>query len=381
MRIHVLPLLAIALLSPIPAGAEERKTVPTTPLTLDENGLPIVSVTLHSLRTWNATRTFRFLLDTGSGACAVDSTVPSEFFWDEPDIDTTLVDSANQSMGARSVILKRVEVGKVMRDGIMAVRMDLRAQVGRFQDEPLDGILGMSFLRGTRFLLDPKAGRLVWWENHVSSDGRLPITEGPDGPLIRLRFGGQETSVLVDTGASGGIQLPNSLLPKGEGRAVASVGLSGVEQAGSEVMVDRIGAGSSAWTNLPVEFQGTGATGGIGARVWLAAPVCFDFITNHVSFTLDAAGNLPIRRERNRNLPIVWDRKGGTQRLVVLKVKPGSAMEKAGCQIGDELIQVGDLQGANLTRRAVQDRVATGARHVWVVRRNGQDVKLQFGPS
>lgn len=374
-----LPILVSLVLATIPGGAEERKTVPTTPITLDENGLPIVSVTLHSMKSWNVTRTFRFVLDTGSSACILDLSVPSEFFWDEPYTDTTVHDIASQDTAAQTVLIKRIEVGQVSRDGIIATRMDLRTQIGRFEDQPVDGILGMSFLRGTRFLLDPKASRLVWWENHFSSGVTLPISDSPDGPLIKLRLEGQETSVLVDTGMSGGVDLPIELQPKGDVRATETIGLSGVRVSGSEVLVNRLEAGSSAWINVPVGFHRKEKNGGIGVDVWLYSPVCFDFITNNLSIPQDAAGNLPIRREISRRLPIIWDRKGGTQRLVVFLVKPGSAMEKAGCKIGDELLQVGALQGVALTRRSVQDLVATGAKHVWVVRRNGQEVNLQFG--
>jgi C-terminal processing protease CtpA/Prc len=63
---------------------------------------------------------------------------------------------------------------------------------------------------------------------------------------------------------------------------------------------------------------------------------------------------------------------------VVLLVKSGSAMEKAGCKAGDELIQVGDLPGQALSRRSVQDLVASGVKHTWVVRRNGKEVPLTF---
>jgi len=376
LRLLFLPSL---LLATNPTAAEERKTVPTTPFTLDENGLPIVAVTLHSMKNWNEARTFRFLLDTGSSACVVDKSVPSEFFWDEPYTDTTVNDIANQSADAQSVILKRVEVGKVSRDGIIAARIDLRTQIGQFQDQPVDGILGMSFLRGTRFLFEPKVGRIVWWENHSSTGVMVPIMDGPDGPLVKLRLGTQETSVIVDTGFSGGANLPAELFHDRGGRATDAVGLSGVHVSGSEVIVNRLEAGSSAWINFPVGFQAIGKFGSIGVDLLLAAPVCFDFITNNLSFSKDATGNLPVHREISRRLPITWDRKANTQRLVVLLVKPGSAMEKAGCKVGDELIQAGDLHGSALTRRSVQDLVATGAKHFWTVRRNGQDVKLQFG--
>jgi hypothetical protein len=333
------------------------------------------------MKSWNTTRTFRFLFDTGASCCIVDRSVPSEFFWDEPQTETTTKDIANQNIVAPTVLLKRVEVGTVIRDGVFTTRMDLRNQIGRFQDQPVDGILGMSFLRGTRFLLDPKAGHLVWWGYHFSPGSTVPLSDTPGGPCINLRLGTQEVLATVDTGMSGGLDLPMVLKPKGEGRTTVSMGLSGVLVEGSDVLVSRLEAGSSAWVNLPVGFQSEDKTGRIGVEVWMAAPVCFDFITNHLTFSPDAAGNLPIRREPNRNLPLQWDRSGPTPRLLVFLVKPGSAMEKAGCRPGDELIQAGSLQGAALTRRGVQDLVASGVRHLWIVRRNGQDLKLAFGPS
>lgn len=376
--------LAVLLLLPLAAPAalaEERKTVPTSALTQDENGLLVVPVTLHSMKGWDITKTFRFLLDTGSSVCIVDWSVPTEFFWDEPQTETRTRDIAGQSLAATTVLLKRVDVGTVIRDGVLAIRTDLRHQIGRFEDQPVDGILGMSFLRGTRFVLDPTANRLVWWADHFSPGVTVPLSETPGGPWITLRFGNQEVLATVDTGHSGGVDLPLALKPKGEGQATVSTGLSGAPVAGADVRVDRLDVGSSAWIGLPVGFQGARKTGLIGIDVWMAAPVCFDFITNHLTFSLDASGHLPIRRGPSRNLPLQWDRSGRAPRLLVFLVKPGSAMEKAGCKPGDELIQAGNLQGPALTRRAVQDLVASGIQHVWIVRRNGQDLKLAFGPA
>ena len=360
--------------------AEERKTDPTSPLSQDENGLLVVPVTLHSMKSWNTTKTFRFLLDTGSSVCVVDRSVPTEFFWDEPQTETTTRDIAGQSIPAPTVLLKRVEVGTVVRDGVMAIRTDLRNQIGRFEDQPVDGILGMSFLRGTRFVLDPTANRLVWWADHFSPGVTVPLSETPGGPWISLRLGNQEVLATVDTGHIGGVDLPAALKPEGKGKATISMGLSGTLVAGADLTVNRLEAGSSAWVNLPVGFQSAKKTGLIGINVWMAAPVCFDFITNHVTFSLDASGHLPLRREASRNLPLQWDRSGRSPRLLVFLVKPGSAMEKAGCLPGDEVIQAGTLRGPTLTRRNVQDLVASGAQHIWIVRRNGQELELAFGP-
>jgi hypothetical protein len=53
-------------------------------------------------------------------------------------------------------------------------------------------------------------------------------------------------------------------------------------------------------------------------------------------------------------------------------------MEAAGCQVGDELVRVGPLEGKALTRRSVMDWMAKGKPHAWVVRRNGGMKELHF---
>ena len=379
MRQFSLPMALVLLLAPFPAFAEERNTAPATSITLDENGLPIVSVTLHSLKTPNVARTFRFEVDTGSGWCVVDQSVPSELFWGENQIEATARDVANQAIESSTLLLKRVEVGGVTRDGIIAHRMDLRNLLGRAQDQPVDRILGMSFLWGTRFLPDSKGGRFIWWGEHFRPGVTLPMMEESGSvPRLALRLGALETSAVLDTGMGGGVDLPSQLRPKGSGEAIFTTGLTGTQIAGSEMIVEWLDAGSASWSQVPVTFQPEETGGRIGADVWNSAPVCFDFITNHLTFTTDRAGHLPISREPSRKLPIVWDRSGLAPRLVVLLVKSGSAMEKAGCKAGDELIQVGDLPGQALSRRSVQDLVASGVKHTWVVRRNGKEVPLTF---
>jgi hypothetical protein len=183
----------------------------------------------------------------------------------------------------------------------------------------------------------------------------------------------------MDTGMGGGVDLPLRLRPKGKGKDVYTGGATGTLLAGTEMQVERLEAGTSAWVQVPVNFEGE-AGGSIGVDVWLAAPVCFDFVTHNLTLSLDADGHLPIRRDPGGKLPIVWDRSGPSPRLMVLLVKPESAMAKAGCQAGDELLRAGTLQAETLTRRGVQELVASGAGHKWLVRRHGEEVELRFGP-
>lgn len=375
-----LPIALFFILAPFSAGAEARKGAQVVTITLDENSLPMVSVTLHSLKSPNVTRALRFVLDTGSDWCVVDQSVPAEYFWDEDQIDATPRDVGNLALAASTVLLKRMDVGGLTRDGIIATRMNLRQQFGPFQDQPMDGILGMSFLRGTRFLLEPQKGHLLWWGNHFRPGVTVPILGAGEGiPRLTLRLGNQEVAAIMDTGMGGGVDLPLGLRPKGEGKDTYTRGATGTLLAGSEIQVERLAAGTSAWVQLPVNFEGE-AAGRIGVDVWLAAPVCFDFVTHNLTFSLDADGNLPMRRDPGRKLPIIWDRSGPSPRLIVMLVKPESAMEKAGCRAGDVLLRAGTLHAEMLTRRAVQELVASGAEHKWLVRRHGEEVELRFGP-
>lgn len=372
-------LLSLLLALPVGLAAEVRNAARPVPVALDENGLPIVSVTLHSLKTPGLSRTFRFILDTGAGWCAVDKSVPTEFFWNDPHIQTTLRDVADQAVPAETVVLKRVEVGDLSRDMIQATRVDLRAQMGRFQDQPVDGILGMSFLHGTRFLLEPAEGRLVWWGNHPSPGATLPLADSADHlPSLSLRLGGQSVLAEVDTGSTGGLDLPASMDAEASGQATLSQGLSGVTLSGRERVPSAVETGAFAWVRPAVDFQAEAKVGRIGLDVWLADRVCFDFTTRQVTLTPDRTGNLPLRREPHRRLPLMWDRTGAEPRLVIALVKPGSPMEKAGCRVGDLLVRVGSLRDAALTRRAVQDLVASGVPHTWTVLRAGTEVQLTF---
>lgn len=374
-------LLLLFLLFTLPTSlvAEPRKSVRPVSIVLDENGLPIVSVTLHSLKTPGTSRAFRFILDTGADWCVVDKSVPSEFFWDDPHTESTARDIADQALPTESVLLKRVEVGDLTRDGIYAARMDLQAQMGRFQDQPVDGILGMTFLRGTRFLLEPDEHRLIWWGYHFSPGATLPLSTSPGSlPSLSIRMGDQTVEAEVDTGSTGGLDLPAALRPTRTGEKTVSQGVSGVAIAGEIQAIPTIEAGGYTWRHVPVDFQEGTKLGRIGLDVWLASKVCFDFVTRHVTLTLDKAGSLPLRREPNRRLPLLWDRSGAVPRLVVALVKPGSPMEKAGCRVGDVLLQAGSLKGQALTRRAVQDLVASGPRHGWIVLRSGKEVPLTF---
>jgi predicted aspartyl protease len=380
INIKMLIVLFCCLLGPVQCLLADGPRPPeVSGVELDENGQVILKVTLSAGVSTVRERTLRFILDTGAAFCILDAAVPEAFFWEDP-AKVNLLDATGAVVPLPVVLLKRMEVGGLAREAVPAVRTDLRGgMVGRFQDEPVDGLLGMSLLAATRFLLDVKGRQLQWWNRQLSGGVRLPLTYGSDHvPQLTLRAGGKETPCVVDTGMFGGLSLPWSMRPEGPKGPVPSylLGLAGRTSNGKVVELPEVAVGGSAWRNVQVHFQEGQGSGMIGMDVWASAPVCFDFIGGHVTLAADLAG-LPILRLPQQPLPIWWDRTGPAPRLTFHHVKPGSPMAASGFQAGDEVLQVGPLQGNALTRRAIAALVAAGPQR-WLVRRNQRTEAILF---
>ncbi len=377
----LIPLMLLLAVPPL--AADNRKAPVVTPLEIDENGLPVVLVTLHAKNQPEVTRTFRFILDTGAGWSVVDQRIPANFLWEDLETKGKMTDSVGESRKATSVFIKRLEIGGIIQDDTRAMVQDLQALMGRIQDRPVDGILGLSFLDRTRFTLDMKARNVTWWAEPQPGMTNLKVGRGSDGMVYAiLHVGTAEVPAEVDTGMAGGIDLPEQFAPQGEGRAVASGGLYGGMLKGTEKGMPRLACGDLAWLNVPVAFDANKAAGVIGEEVWSCGAVWFDLVGSpQIRLSLDEKGNLPFDRTPNRRLPLVWEGNGATRRMIVALVKPGSALEKAGCKVGDQVLQAGVLKAEALTRRGVQDLVASGKTHTWIVRRGDKDLRIAFAPT
>jgi hypothetical protein len=274
-----------------------------------------------------------------------------------------------------------MEVAGMLRDGVPAVRMDLKGgMLGRMQDVPVDGVLGMSSLKETRFVLDQKQRRLEWWGRRSKGGVALPIAYGQAKlPLVMLRIHEREAACVLDTGMADGIGLPASFRPPGrQGQPATLHGLSGLVSAGEILVIPRVEAPPGAWLEVPDHFQETQKIGYIGLEIWSAAPVCFDFISNLAILEPGPGGGLPVQRGADHRLPLCWDRSGPVPRLRVLLVKPGGPLEEA--KAGDEIVQVGPLKGKSLNRRNIQEWTAKRKAQVWTVLRDGRPLNIQVPP-
>lgn len=218
-----------------------------SPLTLDEDGRPIIHGTLHTLVNPGRAMKFRFILDTGSTHCVLDSSISGSFFWEEG-VNGQIRESTGRGTALPVVVIKRLEAGGMTRDGIPALRMDLKGStLGRFQDDPVDGILGMSFLQGTRFVLDLARKQVEWWQKPRPDGVTLPlIFRSGKVPLVRLSVDGKGGECVLDTAMGGGLALPRSLRPEGQGRFALTQGATDLKQTGDSLRVAEVVAGGSA---------------------------------------------------------------------------------------------------------------------------------------
>jgi hypothetical protein len=346
---------------------------------ISENGEVIIPVYL-----WDDFRyvKFRFMIDTGCSVVVIDKRIMLAFCI-EDDISILMTDAVGDTASCSGGFLKCINIAGIRKTDVLAVVEDLGNGIGAFQDAPVDGILGMSFLSGTRFVLDVPGEKIEWWRVIRDPSHVLPIQYDRGRlPFVTLSFGGKEVPCLVDSGSMGGFELPGNLKPSGPGPGAPVVirgifgGTSQEESKGIEALV----SGEAQWVNVSVVFRKDWGSGTLGLDVLSAGPVCFDFIADHLSFpsAKPTEGDLPLLRPGRTSIPLAWDRSSSPAALKVYLVKPDSPMEKAGCMPGDVLVRVGPLQGKALTRRSVMDWMAKGIPHAWFVRRDGVLKELQF---
>jgi predicted aspartyl protease len=363
----------------LPLRADIRPPGPVTPFEINELGQVVVKVRLAALKPGIPDRDFRFILDTGASSCVVDDSVPADFFWEEPAVDgggaTQARDATGRNIATRFVSLKRLAIGGMAREDLLAVRMDLKGtMLGHLQDEPVDGILGMTFLQGTRFVVDSSRRELRWWQNLPGV--RLPLAMGDDRPTLTVRVGKTDVPCLLDTGASGAFQMTGSASPSEHPKPFLFAGASGQIVQGGTIRTDQVAAGGKSWPKVPLNLTQPGESdASIGQDVLFAAPLGLDLIQGTVTFTLDAQGHLPYRRSPRR-APLIWDRRPIGACLRMGPGPPGSRWARAGLQPGDEVLAIGPLTGKQLTMRSAQQVSGRGAPLVWQIRRNHVDLRV-----
>jgi hypothetical protein len=317
-------------------------------MTLDTQGRPILLVHLRAKS--GVEKAFRFLLDTGCAVSLIHTDIAKEFVNQDRTRKCHITDAAGKDITS-AVGEIEIQVGG-LRGLIFATRLDLD-QTRKYEDEPIEGVLGMNFLVHTRFILDPAHGTATW--NPVSdlSGTMVPLAFSPEKlPTLTIQVGSQPTLAILDSGSSSAVSLPKGLAPSWGGTEIETVGgFGGIDQGISAVVPQVTLSGSAHWNNVETTFWSR-QKASLGAPALLASPVEFDFLAGRIIFA--GSGQLSYTR-RPIEIPVCWHREKGKAYLQVTAVGRGSLLERSGAVVGDRVVKVGGLEGSRLTRKALLD--------------------------
>lgn len=352
----------------------------STHVTVDENGHWVLRVELATNGFFGPSyRWYRFLLDTGSTLCVLDKSIATDFFKPHSQSPMKVTDINGATTTYSLVSIHRMRVGEITQQHVNAIVMDLKHGLfGSIEDEPIDGIIGMNFLKGRSFTWEPLTQAILW--NVTPLLGRqLSIVYGETNlPTLNLSVDKSVFQADLDTGAATGLSVPAEFIKTDQkGTEVRSHGLNGSLVVETEVNLPTIEAGPYKWEKVSRVSLTTGHTGNLGLSVFAHLKTGFDF-TKHLFILPEGPDHslLPPFQECSL-LPIQWVRKGSESHLEVMELTSGGSYYKAGLRQGDVLRRVNDSEGPRLKRRAIQEAVRSGPT-TWVVLRNKEPLTLRL---
>jgi|GEM_PF-2381918 len=322
-------------------------------------------------------RPLRMILDTGAALCVVD-TVSAQGLVN----GMFQVQEATGFAGRPRRVLKRtlkgLRLGKVSQSSVPVLVMDL-SERNKWLDEPVDGLLGMSFLAGRHFLVDPSRASLVW-EGELPLGRSLPLKARGSYFYTTVKVAGVETEVLLDTGASGTLYV--SSLPRGlalEADCEMASGIDGFVRLGrARADLELIG---ETFLRRPL-WVGGSSSAILGAAFLLAGPTVFDLRRDRILLSVDAAGKLlqapSIPAEVS--FPICWNRKGAEPFLEVAPMPACHRWQRAGFQAGDRVLAVGATSGRGLSLAGINGLIRDGQVLVWTLQRKGRALEVRNPP-
>lgn len=135
------------------------------------------------------------MIDTGSDTTALDARLAARLGV-QPEFRTKVETLAGTGWRAGGR-LGRLELGPVMVEGVEVFFDPMEAV--HAMDADVDGVLGVDFLSRSDFLVDYRAGRLVFGETAVRGR-RVPLRWVEGRPAVDAWCGGRRLSLVLDSG-------------------------------------------------------------------------------------------------------------------------------------------------------------------------------------
>lgn len=248
-------LLALALAAPAPAAPAATELVQVS------SGADTAFVATVRIGPLDA---LRFLVDTAATRTAITPRVRNLLGLHSTDAKTEVVTGAGGLIGTQSFILPSVAVGEAVEQDVHVIVLDLphdRSWIGM----PLDGILGMDFLRNydVHFKVDAGSMELsrVSWRTGKPTElrdaSRTAFDMGSPGLVVTsVKVNGQPVAGILDTGASRSVLNRSAAalagIPAGGGEPVDTIGADGKPVRIELRKVDRLEVAGIAYQDVIV---------------------------------------------------------------------------------------------------------------------------------
>jgi len=319
------------------------------------------------------TRTMRMLLDTGARFCVVDrASTPGLVTGMFKLLEATGFSGRSRHALKRTLI--ELRLGQVSQTSVPVLVMDL-SERNKWQDEPVDGLLGMSFLEDRRFLVDPFQATFSW-EGEVARPRTIPLKARDGYFYLPVQVAGKAQEALLDTGASGTIYVSSP--PPGiplESDCEMGSGIDGFARLGrGRADLDLFG---ERFVRRPFWSGGSGAV--LGAAFLLAGPTVFDLKGQVLQVSLDETGKL-LRAPSlpgEVSFPICWNRKNPEAFLEVAPMPTCHRWYLAGFRPGDRVLAVGSDAGKGLTLTRLNGMLRDGQVLDWRLLRGQKPIQLR----
>lgn len=322
----------------------------------------------------------RMVLDTGSSVTIFDKSVP-DIFWSKSG-DSGNVQGRTEIIKAEKIKIREIAVfGKEYHD-INGIRLDLSGY-SRFDDLPIDGVIGMDILKDMAFGLDLehdeillKKPELPGVKNNISmSDLGCPeVNIGINNKIIKTRFDTGSNSFLV-------LSVADSMKIGGGVKGTVGIeqGISSTSIMKSESLSNiSVSNGAVNWHNLNVTIgNGPSSLLGINScwpKVWL------DFPKMSIWFFTDPSGGLQAETPVKMPIHVYWDRSTDPACLKIFAIKPNSIFGETGLNPGDTILGINGFTGNNITISNFKITLLSGAPIELTVKRNGKIHKINIPP-
>ena len=195
-------LLCVASSSPIPRenGEDESAAKTEVPFKLYNDNLIIVKATIGPIKNVN------MILDTGTSPTAINQVMADRL---NVRGKAGLLQTLNGTIQAQSVMLPRIQIGRLHADSVTGVVQDLTF-LERSLGISLGGIAGLDILRSGSFAIDYRRQKIIFGpvaasEKVVHFETQIPFL------TVKAKIEGHEVRLLVDSGTWGLLVYRNRL--------------------------------------------------------------------------------------------------------------------------------------------------------------------------